>query len=443
MTILTYRTTERSWDNGTKRAVRFVVTVPHEPKPFTKQFAYGYPGAKFASKRLATQAGKAWVGELNVLADDDVFLIPSDKLTVGQACDLYLAEIAKSKYHRALGTIDGHTTNLVRVREFFDGTQLASVKRKDLTRLFDWMTKNGCSEDRVRRIRRSLNQVYDVAIQYGKVNLNVSRKWKTLIVSKRSEIEDEEKKRVQLSAIPTEAQVRDILNAAVGWFKVALIVAFSTGMRWGEIRGLKRENIFFPEAVPDGMEALYPHGFIRVWHAADSHNIVDLVKTPKSRRIVPLSAPVAKVLQEHMRGSNAALVFHTSNGTPIDPTTMRKNWHPTLVKAGLENGTMKMATTHRKNGKRVTVSIDVPKGSFTPHASRHFAVSYFIAQGIIGKPLSDLIGHTTWEYTQRKYYHLLPQALRDTSEQINAAVANLLAAPGEKPPVPKLLEVAE
>lgn len=62
------------------------------------------------------------------------------------------------------------------------------------------------------------------------------------------------------------------------------------------------------------------------------------VKTPRSRRVVPLRSRVVAALEPHLDGPRSGLLFATRQGTPLDLRNLRRRaWQPALRRAGLDH----------------------------------------------------------------------------------------------------------
>jgi integrase len=137
---------------------------------------------------------------------------------------------------------------------------------------------------------------------------------------------------------PEEA--RRLLEAARGDRLEALyVLAVHTGMRQGELLGLKWEDVDLGSGV------------IRVRRTLTRNKgrlLLGEPKTKRSRRTVRLTETAAQTLREHLERQlveiehlgdlyrDEGLVFTTKVGTPINPTNMRKrSFAPLLERAGL------------------------------------------------------------------------------------------------------------
>lgn len=135
-----------------------------------------------------------------------------------------------------------------------------------------------------------------------------------------------------------------------------VILAVSTGMRQGEILGLKRSQI-----EPD-KQRLILH---------DTKN--------GDRRAVTLAGPALEVARERVEktGHDDDLLFAGRN--PARPVDIKKAWGNALVSAGIRN--------------------------FRFHDLRHCAASFFLESGASVGQLAEILGHRTLSMVKR-YAHL-------------------------------------
>jgi integrase len=184
---------------------------------------------------------------------------------------------------------------------------------------------------------------------------------------------------------PDEA--RRLLETAGGDRLEALyVLAIHTGMRQGELLGLKWENVDLAANA------------IRVRHTllrTKGRVILGEPKTKKSRRTVHLTGPASRALEEHLERQlkvmerlgdlyrDQGLVFTTEVGTPINPSNLRKrSFAPLLQKASL------------------------PHLRF--HDLRHTCATLLLSKNIHPKYVQELLGHATVSITLDTYSHVLP-----------------------------------
>jgi integrase len=177
-----------------------------------------------------------------------------------------------------------------------------------------------------------------------------------------------------------------LIAAADGELKTMILIALRTGLRLGELRGLRWEDV--------DLQA----GRIRV-----AQSIVyvkrmgepgrDVVTTPKSHkaREVPLSdeARAALRLHRHLRGP---LVFCDADGKPVAFQPIQKLLRKALRRAKLR-----------------------PLGW---HALRHTFASHLTMRGVPLKVIQELLGHASITVTMR-YAHLMPGITRDAVQLLD------------------------
>lgn len=181
----------------------------------------------------------------------------------------------------------------------------------------------------------------------------------------------------------------------------AFTVALGTGLRRGEILGLKWSDIDFEVRV------LYVR---RSYSKSGGHGTFTDGKTNNSRRTIPMTETVMAALREQKarqevektkagaRWKEHDLVFPTKWGTPVHPDNLAKEYlHPALQRAGL-------------TGIRL-------------HQFRHTFATWCISKGIDIKKVSIFLGHYDVAFTYKKYHHVMPQfSVKEDGTDIEAAV---------------------
>lgn len=168
------------------------------------------------------------------------------------------------------------------------------------------------------------------------------------------------------------------------------VLALGTGMRQGEMLGLKWDAIDFDREQ------------LTVRHSLAEVKGVFILKEPKSkrsRRTVKLPTCVVEALRNHRiamqkEGLNSPFVFMTKKGTHITKTNLtRQVFRPALKAAKL---------------KQIRF-----------HDLRHSHASMLLNAGASIKAVSHRLGHSSVELTLRTYTHCLPDADDTLAAQTN------------------------
>jgi integrase len=155
-------------------------------------------------------------------------------------------------------------------------------------------------------------------------------------------------------------------------YKDYFTVRFFTGMRTGEVHGLKWKNIDF-----ERREIL-----VRETYSA---GMTEYTKNDGSQREIKMSDIVFNALQSQQKstGSLSEYVFCTKTGNPIDAMNINKRiWKPTLRLIGLEERRL--------------------------YQTRHTAATLWLGAGENPEWIARQMGHTSTEMLFRVYSRYVP-----------------------------------
>ena len=201
--------------------------------------------------------------------------------------------------------------------------------------------------------------------------------------------------------ILTESQVGQLLVAAQGHRLEALYyLAVISGMRQMELLGLKWNDLdWVKQTLKIERQLLRPDG--------DGVNFSS-PKTRYGKRSIALGTKTIEILRKHherqqaerLKGSEVwkeyGLIFTTSNGTPIHPRNLLRDFKKLLHDTGLP--------------------------PFRFHDLRHTAASILLNQGIPVITVSRRLGHARASITLDIYGHLIPTMQNDVAELIDDLV---------------------
>lgn len=174
----------------------------------------------------------------------------------------------------------------------------------------------------------------------------------------------------------TFEEMNVFLNGVRKDFRPYYVVRFLTGMRTGEVDGLRWEDVDWANRK------------IRVRHTIYKGKL-NSPKTESSVRDIDLLPPVVEALreQEKVTGGNGGFVFRTKAGTPLDHTHVTKRlWYPTLKTLGL--------------------------ASRTPYQTRHTAATLWLASGENPEWIARQLGHADTQMLFKVYSRFVPNLTR-------------------------------
>jgi integrase len=198
----------------------------------------------------------------------------------------------------------------------------------------------------------------------------------------------------------TPDQARQFLDAISGHRLEGLfVVALTTGLRSGEIRALRWQDIDLEER-----HVTVDAGLARIdgaWHRVPP-------KSNAGRRNVPLIDRAVIALREHRTrqltqrlaagsgwvGNPFDLVFTSEIGTPLDSSNVVHAYQRELLRAGL------------------------PRQRF--HDTRHAVATFWVASGVPIKVVSEMLGHSQISLTLNTYSHVHEYQRADARERLGS-----------------------
>lgn len=227
---------------------------------------------------------------------------------------------------------------------------------------------------------------------YNIVNTSLYKAEKMLIIPKNvAALVDKPKVRKGEIRVWDVDEVRQFLDLAKGSrYYVAFHLAVATGMRQGEILGLRWKDIdFFNKTVS-----------IRQTLSHDGKELLAGAKTSSSVRSIAIDDETVAALQKHREeklksgnvNNNLGLVICTSTGNQTLPRSLSKVWDTLRNKSNL------------------------PKIKF--HDLRHTHASLLLKQNVHPKIVSERLGHSSIQMTLDTYSHLLPNMQQDAAKEL-------------------------
>ncbi len=184
--------------------------------------------------------------------------------------------------------------------------------------------------------------------------------------------------------------------------RALILMAGFTGLRWGELAGLRAEHLDLLRGTVDVREALTEAG----------NGVVRVVPTKTGqRRTVPLPRFLCKVLTEQLAKYPGpdGLVFSSTEGGPLRRNNFyTRHFKPALRRAGLDE-----------------------KVRF--HDLRHSAASIAIAMGANVKQVQQMLGHASATVTLNTYSHVFPSLAEQLRDGLDKVYRETAGARGGEP----------
>ena len=311
------------------------------------------------------------------IADRDSGLIfDAGKMTLGEYLDRWLSDSVKGTVR--VSTYERHEAIIrLHIKPSIGRVGLKKLTPAHVRSLYREKLNSGLlAPATVRKIHSTLHKALSQAVADGLIPRNAAE------VKAPRPAPDEMR---PLS----EAEARTFLDAArvaEDRFEALYVLAITTGLRRGELLGLRWDD------------ADLDRGTLRVGRALVREGgrwVVGETKTKRGRRRVNLTPRTVAALKAHRKRQleqrvrlaglyeDQGLIFASENGTPLNPENLvKRSFKPLLKRAGL------------------------PEIRF--HDLRHTCATLLLGRGVHPKIVQELLGHATIAMTLDTYSHYLP-----------------------------------
>lgn len=275
---------------------------------------------------------------------------------------------------------------------------LAKLTGEHVQRLLSARLSDGLALSTVRYIHAVLRNALNEAVSLGLIARNAA-----LVVKK------PRAPRIEMRCWDPEQARRFLAAARADRLYALYVLALSTGLREGELLGLRWRDV----SLPDSGE-----GALRVQHTLHWRAgllSIEEVKTAAGRRQIHLSTQATEALREHR---TRQLVERATAG-------LRWRDHD-LVFCTMSGGAIHVSNFRRRSFLRLVHAAGVPY--IRPYDMRHTAATLLLLAGIHPKVVSEMLGHSSVTITLTIYSHVLPMIQRDAA----SAMDRLLGEEGQR-----------
>jgi integrase len=251
--------------------------------------------------------------------------------------------------------------------------RLCDVTRATIQQSLLTFKGRGYSTSTLHAIRVTVSKVLHSAVETGYLERNAAQG-----------IQIGERQPTTPRVFLTPSQVKNLLAKLTEPCRTVVLTAVLTGMRIGEILALRWNCVDFLRGSIEVSETFSDGQF-------------GSPKTRSSRRVIPMSSALSKVLQSHRatcpHKEPADLVFCTSKGTPMSP----KNLYNRALAPACD-------------------TLNLPRVSW--HSFRHANATLMGEVGESIKTAQSILGHSDLETTLNTYMHAIPDSQRRAVERV-------------------------
>ncbi|KGN00756.1 integrase [Clostridium novyi A str. 4570] len=376
---------QKYYQNGKDKGWRASITVGYDDKGKLKrkQF-YGKTKSEVLKKMTEYQHKK------------NVGILPSDdKITLQQWFKTWLYEfrvnnLKPSSFERYDGIYRKYILNSP-----IGEIKLSELRAKDIQTYYNNLHDNGISSSVINTINGFLYTCLESALKQNYIYQNYCK-----LVTLPKIIKDD-----KFTVFTLQEQNIFLNNIQGHKYETAFILALGTGLRLGELLGLKWSDIDFDNNTLSVSRAIKRTTIINKQGERKSQIIEQLPKTKTSIRTVPIPTNIMEKLKESKQKhsvikkenedlyNNTDYIFSDKLGNPLDPKRIPRNFKSVLKKAGLKD--------------------------IKFHSLRHTYATRLFEAGVPIKTVQTLMGHSDITTTMNIYTHVMPEEKNKAAEKIN------------------------
>ncbi|WP_282804466.1 tyrosine-type recombinase/integrase [Clostridium tetani] len=327
---------------------------------------------------------------------NNVGLLPSDdKITLQQWFKTWLFEfrindLKPSSFERYEGIYRKYILNSP-----IGKMSLSELRAKDIQKYYNSLSNKGISANVVNTINGFLYTCLESALKQNYIPQNYCK----LIILPKIIKEDE------FTVLTLEEQ-NIFLNAIQGHkYQTAFTLALGTGLRLGELLGLKWSDIDFNKNTVGISRSIKRITLINYEGERSSQVLEQLPKTKTSIREVPIPSNIIENLEQYrekqllVKKENKDVyndndyIFSDKLGNPLDPKRIPRNFKSILKKAGLK--------------------------AIKFHSLRHTYATRLFEADVPIKTVQALMGHSDITTTMNIYTHVMPEQKNKAVEKID------------------------
>lgn len=244
--------------------------------------------------------------------------------------------------------------------------------------------KGGLSSGSIRIMIYIIKSAFEFALERNLIKKPLGR-----IISP-----SQEKPKIDVFNISEQNILKNYLINDIDESKLGILIALNTGLRIGEICGLKWEDINFDESTINIKRTIQRVKNINAESTGPKTILIaGEPKTSSSKRSVPLPSFILKYIKYFYRQRKSDFIIPGSTYDFLDPRTYQYRFHEYLKECNLRD--------------------------LNFHALRHTFATRCIEVGVDTKTLSEVLGHSNVSITLNIYVHSSLELKRTQLELLN------------------------
>ncbi|MGG0727252.1 tyrosine-type recombinase/integrase [Bacillus paramycoides] len=352
-----------------KRGSKYCIVVDIGPDPETgkrrQKWFSGYKTKKEAEKDVAKK-----ITELN----EGTFLEPS-KITLKEYLYEWLEikkmSIQKSTYDVYKSFINTHIVSSIGM------VPLSKLNVMHIQKCYKNSLDNNSAKNTTLLAHRILKSALNLAVKQRIINQNPVAL---------AEIPKSEKTSIQTW---TEDEVKTfLLHSQDSRYHTGFVLAITTGMRLGEVLGLRWQDVDFDNHTVTINQTL-----------GHDNKIKTSTKTNSSKRTIPIPLEAIEELKKRKLQVNK------------DKLRIGSGYHDLDLITCSNLGKVTTRSTFGRHFDKIIQNAEIKKIKF--HDIRHTHATLLLKQGVHPKVVSERLGHTDISLTLRVYSHVLPNMQED------------------------------
>ncbi|MEV2909754.1 tyrosine-type recombinase/integrase [Paenibacillus larvae] len=267
--------------------------------------------------------------------------------------------------------------------------KVINLKPIHLNNLYNQKLASSISNNSIKKLHSLIKDALDEGIGYGSLSKNVAKA-----------VTPPRVKKVKFEVWNEDQLAFFLKHAKASRFYVAFELAVSTGMRIGEILGLRWKDIDLCNKKISVRQA-----YTKAESGYDFHE----PKTASGERSIALFENTVSLLTDHQKAQELeknlnsnfyddhGLVIQTHIGTPVNPRNLSREYYKILSIIEKEN------VKKKEQGEDF---IELPRIRF--HDLRHTHATILLKRGVHPKIVQERLGHSSISITLDTYSHVLP-----------------------------------